>query len=188
MPQHILGTVLAVAERAQNESQSINIPFLSFEQDILLYILKKAINEPHRGRGKRANAFKAPNHSAITSLTPEHHIFKSWLQYFRAIILKQTRKEIASTIQIAYSTYLRWERPSSHLPPSYWFDLLWRWWIACYMYINRDKGALSEPERLPQWEVVTTTQERLALRKAANPRYFHQLDLKRRQSIKENEK
>src|SRR5262249_2582163 len=135
-----------------------------------------------RGRGRTANEARPPKHKLISDLSPQHYIFKAWLQYFRSIVLKLTLPEIASTLEVSLSTYRKWERVSPFLPPPYWFDLLWRWWTRCYMYIDKDQGALAHPSRLPLWSDITTTTERLDLIKQGRPRYFHQLDLKRKQS------
>lgn len=182
-----VGTLALLSDRARNPSQSLDLPFLAFEQDALLYVIETALAEPHRGRGKTAQAAKPSKNKLIESLSPYHYLTKAWLQYFRAIVLKLSTKEIASTLELNPATWRRWEAPNPYLPPPYWADLLWRWWERCYLCIDKDHRALAEPERLPQWLDVTTEDERVGLIKSARPRYFYQLDLKRRQQIEGDE-
>jgi hypothetical protein len=165
------GTLQHIAKRARRPSDSLDLPFASYDQNALLYILLTAINEPHRGKLQttRKRASTPKRHNVIITLSDEHHIFKAWLQYFRATLLKLPIKEIVSSTQLNISreTYRRWERPSPYLPPTYWFPYLWKWWSV----------SICVPDNPPSFTTITSESERISIRKHIDPRYYYRLDL-----------
>jgi len=181
----IEGTLARLCLKSGQRANSIDIPFRYMQQDALLWTLEQALVERDRADVKRAQrvrtlAGERKHTTAIVAkasiLTPKQKLFKAWMQYFRAVVMRTPTSEIAREIGVHYTTWQDWERMDVRrarvLPRREWFTLLWRWWRA-----NIDEKVWHNNHKVKdvKWEEVTSPSEREKLKLLWRPhsRRFH---------------
>ena len=165
------GTVYKLAKIARSKSHSIDIPFLSFHEPALAHVLQQALDDNFRPEIMRTRSMRSPI-AAETTLTNAHYLYKAWLQYFRAIVLKLPMTSMARELSVHYGTYYRWEGSNRFLPPGDWHPILWKWWLKCLEM----KSYYSKLTRVRLDEVMTPG-ERIDILKTRSPRRFFREDL-----------